>query len=288
MNSGGEEVELALEVGCALGESPVWDPRNNELVWVDIRGGRVYWWVPGASDARSLHVGHTVSAIAPRKTGGYMLATRSGFAVLDSAGAFALVAEVEADIPVNRMNDGKVDPRGRFWAGTMSETDEPGAGSLYRLNLDGSVAKVVEGVTISNGLGWSPDSTTMYYVDSLAHSLDAFDFAEETGQVTARRVVAEVPPALGLPDGLAVDEQGYIWVALHSGSAVQRYSPDGELDTRIELPVTLVTSCTFAGPDYKDLYITTAVDPERDEHLAGSLFVHRPRVGGIPSPLCES
>ena len=170
----------------------------------------------------------------------------------------------------------------------MAETDEPGAGSLYRLDLDGSVARVVDGVTISNGLGWSPDSTTMYYVDSLAHSLDAFDFVVETGEVRQRRVLAEVPSAMGLPDGLTVDEQGYIWVALHSGGAVHRYSPDGRLDTRIELPVALVTSCTFAGPEYKDLYITTAVDPERDEHLAGSVFVHRPRVSGMPGPLCES
>jgi sugar lactone lactonase YvrE len=289
MNADGHEsAELALELRCALGESPVWDPRSNELVWVDIRSGNVYWWAPGSSRPRSVQVGHTVSAIAPRRAGGYMLATRSGFAVLDEAGSFAPLAEVEAEAPENRMNDGKVDPRGRFWAGTMSELDEPGAGSLYRLDLDGSVAKVIEDVTISNGLGWSPDASIMYYVDSLAHSLDAFDFALESGAATARRVVAEIPPALGLPDGLTVDEQGHVWVALHSGGAVHRYSPDGDLVTRVELPVSLVTSCAFAGPKYQDLYITTAVHPDRDEPLAGSIFHYRPRVGGIPGPFCES
>ena len=170
----------------------------------------------------------------------------------------------------------------------MSETDDPGAGALYRLNFDRSVTKILGGVTISNGLGWSPDKTVMYYVDSLAHGLDAFDFSVDSGEVAVRRRLADIPQALGLPDGIAVDEQGFIWVALHSGGAVHRYSPEGELDSRIEVPVALVTSCAFGGPDYHDLYITTAVDPERDEPLAGSIFRYRAPVGGTPGPLCES
>ena len=283
-----DEVELALVARCALGESPVWDTRINELVWVDIRGGNVLWWAPGSPSARELHVGHTVSAIAPRSAGGYIVATRSGFGTVDDKGVFELIVGVETDLPQNRMNDGKCDPVGRFWAGTMSETDEPGAGSLYRLNLDRSVTKVVSGVTISNGLGWSPDKTVMYYVDSLAHGLDAFDFSVDSGEATARRRLAEIPEELGLPDGIAVDEQGYIWVALHSGGAVHRYSPEGELESRIEIPVALVTSCAFGGPDCHDLYITTAVDPERDEPLAGSIFRYRARVGGTAGPLCEN
>jgi len=199
-----------------------------------------------------------------------------------------MIAGVETDLPQNRMNDGKCDPAGRFWAGTMSETDDPGAGSLYRLNLDRSVTKVVSGVTISNGLGWSPDATIMYYVDSLAHGLDGFDFSVDSGEVTARRRIAEIPEEVGLPDGITVDEQGYIWVALHSGGALHRYSPEGDLEARIELPVALVTSCAFGGPDYHDLYITTAVDPARDEPLAGSIFRYRAPVGGSAGPLCES
>ena len=284
----GEQVELALAAQCALGESPLWDARTNELVWVDIRGEKIFWWAPGSPSARELHLGHTVSAIALRKSGGYIVATRSGFGTVDDDGAFELVAGVETDLPQNRMNDGKCDPAGRFWAGTMSETDDPGAGSLYRLNLDRTVTKVLSDVTISNGLGWSPDKTVMYYVDSLAHGLDALDFSLDSGAATERRRLADIPGELGLPDGIAVDEQGYIWVALHAGGAVHRYSPEGELDSRIEIPVALVTSCAFGGPDYHDLYITTAVDPERNEPLAGSIFSYRANVGGSPSPLCES
>jgi sugar lactone lactonase YvrE len=282
------EVELALKVQCALGESPVWDARTNELVWVDIRGERVYWWVPGSPSIRELHIGHTVSAVAPRRLGGYVIAVRSGFGVLDGEGTFELIAGVETDLLQNRMNDGKCDPAGRFWAGTMSETDDPGAGSLYRLNLDQSVTKVVSGVTVSNGLGWSPDATVMYYVDSLAHGLDAFDFSVDSGEATTRRRIAEIPEELGLPDGIAVDDQGYIWVALYSGGALHRYSPEGELESRIEVPVALVTSCAFGGPDYHDLYITTAVDPERDEPLAGSIFRYRAPVGGRAAAFFES
>jgi sugar lactone lactonase YvrE len=270
-----------------LGESPVWDPRTAELVWVDIRGERVYWWEPGALSPKSLYVGGSVSAVAPREAGGYMLATRSGFAVLDETGALSVIAEVEAELPENRMNDGKCDPRGRFWVGTMSESDRPGAGSLYRLENDGSVAKVVGEVSISNGLDWSTDEKVMYYVDSLAHGLDAFDFTSETGEVSARRRLVDIPESLGLPDGITVDEQGYVWVALHNGSAVHRYSPEGLLDMRIELPVALVTSCTFGGPDLHDLYITTAVDPDRQEPLAGSIFRYRSDVGGRAGHLCK-
>jgi sugar lactone lactonase YvrE len=254
---------------------------------VDIRAERVYWWKPGAPSATSLHVGHSVSAVAPREAGGLLLASRSGFAILDDSGVFDVIADVEADLPENRMNDGKCDPRGRFWAGTMSESNRPRAGSLYRLDNDGSVTLVVGAVTISNGLDWSADEKIMYYVDSLAHGLDAFDFTAETGEVGTRRRVVDIPESLGLPDGITLDEQGFIWVALHGGNAVHRYSPEGLLERRIELPVSLVTSCSFGGPDLRDLYITSAIDPDRDEPLAGSIFCYRSDVGGRAGHLCK-
>jgi sugar lactone lactonase YvrE len=282
-----ESAELALELSCALGESPIWDARTEELVFVDIPPGDVYWWSPATARPRRARLGQSVSAIAPLAWGGYVLATRSGFAVLDEGGDLELVAAVEPDRPGNLMNDGKCDPRGRFWAGTMSATEEPGAGSLYRLELDGSVTKVVAGVTVSNGLDWSGDGKTMYYVDSLARGLDAFDFSMETGDVTARRRVADIPASSGVPDGICVDEEDYIWVALYSGHAVHRYSPEGVLDARVELPVALVTSCTFGGPDLRDLYITTAGAPGSNEPLAGSVFCYKAAVPGRPRRQCE-
>jgi sugar lactone lactonase YvrE len=228
-----------------------------------------------------------VSAVAPREAGGFLLASRPGFATLDDSGVFSLIVEVEAELPENRMNDGKCDPRGRFWAGTMSEWNRPRAGSLYRLDNDGSVTQVVGAVTISNGLDWSIDEKIMYYVDSLTHGLDAFDFTAETGQVRDRRRVADIPESLGIPDGITLDEQGFIWVALHGGNAVHRYSPEGLLERRIELPVSLVTSCSFGGPNLDDLYITSAVDPDRHEPLAGSIFCYRSDVAGRTGHLCK-
>ena len=210
-----------------------------------------------------------------------MLATRGGFAKLDESGRFELIVEVEADIPVNRMNDGKCDHYGRFWAGTMSEDDEPGAGSVYRLERDGSVTKVFGGSTVSNGLDWSPDGTVMYYVDSLTYGIDAFDFDGPTGEPSARRRLVDIPREKGLADGVTVDKEGFIWVALHSGGGLERYSPQGVLDIRVDLPVSLVTNCAFGGPDLTDLYITTAVSRDLEEELAGALFLYRPGVAGL-------
>jgi sugar lactone lactonase YvrE len=204
MTTGGAGgVELAVDVRCGLGESPVWDWRTGELVWVDIRGGDFYRWsgpsCPGGPGAwRSTRVGHCVSAVAPRAAGGFVLATRSGFATLDEAGTFEMMAEVESDMAENRMNDAKCDHRGRLFAGTMSEKYEPGAGSLYVLDVGGAVSKVLGGATTPNGLDWSPDGKTMYFIDSRAYGLDAFDFAEGTGRLTARRRLVDVERHLGL------------------------------------------------------------------------------------------
>jgi sugar lactone lactonase YvrE len=192
-----------------------------------------------------------------------------------------MLAEVEADRPVSRMNDGKCDRRGRFWAGTIAEVHEPGAGSLYRLDADHRAVQVLTGVTTSNGLDWSPDGSTMYFIDTHAHGVDAYDFDEATGEIHNRRRLIDIDPEVGLPDGMAVDAEGGLWVALYDGRAVHRYSADGVLEGRLELPVSLVTSCAFAGPELADLYITTAADRHPDEPLAGAVFHCRPGVAGL-------
>ncbi len=284
---GGADVELAVDAHCLLGESPVWDPRFGELVWVDIRRGVFHRWAPGTSTAEKVVIGHSLSAVGLRRRGGYVLATRIGFACLEPDGSFGLLAEVEADVRANRMNDGKCDPTGRFWAGTMSDDHAPAGGALYRLEIDGAVAKVLEGVTVSNGLAWSGDERTMYYVDSHTHGLDAYEFDAEKGELGTRRRVVDIDPSLGHPDGITIDQDGLIWVALHSGGAVHRYRPDGVLDIRLELPVPIVTSCGFGGDDLQDLYITTAVSDGMWAEHAGGIFRYKSRVAGTPAAWYE-
>ena len=187
--------------------------------------------------------------------------------------------------PGNRMNDGKCDPAGRLWAGTMALDLTPGAGSLYRILPDHSVTSVVTGVTCSNGLGWSPGGDRMYYIDTFAGGIDVFDFEVETGEALNRRRLASVTPT-EVPDGLAVDSEGHIWVAVFGDACIRRYTPDGQLADRLELPGRQPTSVAFGGDDLGDLYITTATirfGAEQHDHPdAGATLVCRPGVTGTP------
>jgi sugar lactone lactonase YvrE len=196
------------------------------------------------------------------------------------------VAPVEADVTQNRMNDGKCDPAGRFFAGTMSFDPTPGTGAFYRLDPDLSVTRVLDGVTLSNGLDWSPHQRTLYYIDSMTQGVDAFSFDVRTGRLSDRRRLITIPADVGLPDGMTVDAEGYLWVALHGSGTVRRFSPDGSLERVVRLPVSHVTCCAFGGADYSDLYITSMTygleQKIRDEPLAGSLFRCRPGVRGRP------
>jgi len=229
-----------------------------------------------------------VGAAALTAAGDLVLAVRDGFARLDlDSGKVRAIADVEADLPDQRMNDGKCDPAGRFWAGTMALDKRPGAGALYRLDPDGRVHRILDGVSISNGLDWSDDGRLMYYVDTPTRSIDVFDFDVASGAIANRRALARVERGDGWPDGLTLDADGYIWVALWAGAAVRRYAPDGTLDRVVAVPTTYPTSCAFGGPDLQDLYVTTAataLTPEERlrEPLAGGLFRCRPGVQGRP------
>lgn len=281
--------ELVLDARAELAEGPVWDAGRAELVWVDIPGHAVHFFDPGSVENRSVDVGRPVGAAASRMSGGMVLALSDGFGFLDErTGEVEVVASVGEGDPRVRMNDGKCDPAGRFWAGTLTEPMEEGASALYRLDPDLRVAKVLEGVTISNGLGWSPDRDSMYYADSPTGGVDVFDYDETTGDVENRRRLIAIPPDLGMPDGLTVDAEGFIWVAIYGGSCVRRYSPDGGLDAVVELPAGQATSCTFGGPDLTDLYITTGsenFDPRKRtaEPHAGGIFCCKPGVRGLPA-----
>ena len=282
-------VETVVALGSELGEGPVWDPRSGRLVWVDILGRKIHATDPATGVTASIETPLHVGAVAPRARGGFLGALQDGFWILGDGPPRRITAIPESR-PGLRFNDGKCDPAGRFWAGTMTYDVTPGAGALYRLDLDGRVTRVVPEVTISNGLAWSRDGRTMFYVDSPTHRIDAFTFDPETGTPTGRRTIVEIPPELGTPDGLTIDEDEGLWVALAHGGAVHRYV-DGRLDRVIALPVSLPTSCTFGGPELDTLFITSAWEHMTDEErarepLAGALF--RVHVGhGIRGRLAD-
>ena len=268
-----------------LGESPCWDARAGLLCWVDIPAGTIHRYDPADGSRDSIAVGQPVGAVAPRAAGGLVTAVRDGFALCDPASrTFELVARVEADRPGNRMNDGKCDPAGRFFAGTKAEDDTPGAGALYRLDPDLAVTRVVGDVTISNGLDWSADGRLFYFIDSPTRRIDVFDRDPGTGEIAGRRSFVELPVGAGWPDGLTVDAEGCVWVALWGGGAVRRYRPDGRLVHILRLPASRVTSCVFGGLDLDVLYVTTAAAEPGSalpaEPDAGSLFACRVGVVG--------
>ena len=283
------KAELVVDVGAAHGEGPFWDAATGRLGWVDLMAGHLHFHDPAGPADTVIDTGKPLGAVVPRAAGGYALAVEDGFAVLDpGSDAPRFIAGVETGGGKLRMNDGKADPAGRFWAGTMAYALTPKAGSLYRLEADGTVAAMVHDVGISNGLDWSADASTMYYVDSLAYGLDAFDYDAASGAISNRRRIVELPdpgdsPAgLVVPDGLTLDAEGHIWVAVYGSHQVRRFSPSGELQAVVEVPVLCPTSCAFGGPDLATLYITTmhAIDGEPG---AGALYACAPGVGGRPA-----
>ena len=282
-------MDCVLDVQAELGEGPVWDPDAECLYFVDIERSRVLRYDPASQASRSFDIGTMVGAVALTTTGDLVLAVRDGFARLDlDSGHVRAVAAVEADLTDRRMNDGACDPAGRFWAGTMALDERHGAGALYRLDPDGCVHRMLDGVSISNGLDWSDDGRLMYYVDTPTRSIDVFDFDIVTGAIANRRSLVRVECGDGWPDGLTLDAEGCIWVALWSGGTVRRYTPDGTLDRVVLVPTTYPTSCAFGGPDLRDLYVTTAAtaltaDERARQPLAGGLFRCRPGVAGRPA-----
>ncbi len=289
--SGDINVELVLDAHARVAEGPVWDDVSGTLVWVDIMGNAVHRYDPARDRDKALDVGQPVGAAVLRRDGnGLVLALRDGFGVLDEkAGQVEMVAAVEADVPTNRMNDGKCDPAGRFWAGTMPFDPPPGSarGALYRMDKDFQVTAVVSGVTLSNGMDWSPDGRHMYYIDSMTQGVDVFDFDAATGSLGQRQRLITVAPEEGLPDGMTVDAEGGLWVALHGSGSIRRYTPNGHVDRVVRVPPTMVTCCAFGGPDLTDLYITTMTfgmseEARRAQPLAGAIFRCRPGVHGRP------
>ena len=279
-----QEPEVVVHAHPKHGEGPVWV--DGKLYWVDIAGCAVHCYDPATGEDTATDVGQAVGALVPRASGGLVLALRDGFAHLPGDGGdLEMLVEVEADQPGNRMNDGKCDRQGRFWASTMAFNAADGEGSLYCLGPDFVVRKVLDGLTIGNGLAWSDDDSTFYFIDSLTYGVDAYEFDAASGELGGHRRVVEIPEEDGIPDGMCIDADGYLWVAMYQGWCVRRYSADGHLDREITLPVSNPTCPAFGGDDLEDLYITTTPeglsDEERAEQpLAGAVFRVRPGVRG--------
>ena len=282
------EAELVLDAHAVLAEGPHWDTNSMRLLWLNITPGEIHWFDPQTGSDSISKVETMVGAAVPRKAGGLILATQNGFVFFDDDHQITPVVDIEADLGRNRMNDGKCDSQGRFWAGTMDMDLQKPLASLYRLDCDNQVETMLSEITISNGLGWSPDNSTMYYIDSMSQCVDAFDYDSLDGSIGNRRSILEIDAEEGLPDGMTIDVDGFLWVAIYGAGRVRRFSPQGVPDMEIKMPSTGVTSCTFGGPDLDDLYITTAAQFLSQEDLrqqphAGGIFRVRPGPRGLPA-----
>ncbi|MFE0102531.1 SMP-30/gluconolactonase/LRE family protein [Streptomyces sp. NPDC059009] len=272
-------VDVAVREFASLGEGPTWDPATDRLIWVDILGSRVHTYHPASGARTVMATEQHVGAAKPRAGGGLVVNLRDGVARYDADGAFSWL--LRDPVPGRRGNDAAVAPDGALWAGTMRYDEEPGGGTLTRLAPDGTHTEVSDAVAVSNGTGWSPDGTRMYYVDSPTRRVDV---CRMDGRLPVdRSPLAVIEEGAGYPDGLTVDADGCVWVALWDGAQVRRYTPDGTLDRVVELPVRRPTACAFGGPGLRDLYITTARTGLRQPHpLAGSVLVLPDAGQGLP------
>jgi sugar lactone lactonase YvrE len=275
------EVEVAVRERASLGEGPTWDPAARRLIWVDILGSRVHTYDPSDGRRTVMVTEQHVGAAKPRKDGGLVVNLRDGIGLYGADGAFSWL--LRAPVAGRRGNDAAVAPDGSLWAGTMRYDEAAGGGNLVRIAPDGTVGERLAEVAISNGTGWSPDGRLMYYIDTPTQRIDVFDVDGE--QILNRRVFAKIDPDAGSPDGLTVDADGCVWVAMWDGSAIRRYGPGGELDGVVPLPVRRPTACAFGGEGLRDLYITTArVGLTRPHPLSGSLLVLRDAGRGVAAP----
>lgn len=243
-----------------LGEGPIWNSQEEKLYWVDILDGTFWRWRPDSDAHEIFHVGTPIGVMAFRASGGLLMATKKGFATWDErTQQLEVIANPIADKEHMRFNDGAVDCSGRFWAGTMSMSNESSKeGILYRLDPDRSVHVMETGISVSNGIGWSPDNTIMYFTDSPQRVIYAYDFDAATGTITNRRIFARLQDSNAVPDGLTIDSAGYIWSACWDGAKIVRYAPDGQVERVIQVPALRTTSCVFGGSELNELYITSA------------------------------
>ena len=286
----GSDPVLALDCRNNLGESIIWDERHGRLWWANIHEGEVWSWQPSDSATPTVvKVGERIGAIGLRRGGGLALALESGFALSNGLGAeLERVASIEPELPTTRLNDGRIDPAGRFVCGGMDEArPQQGISAVYALDRAGKVASLIDGVHCANSICWSPDGRTMYFTDMPTRRIDRFDYDPMTGAVSNRRIFADLSREPGLADGSTVDAEGYLWNAQWGGSKLVRYAPDGSVDREVPLPVSNPTCLCFGGADLDVLFITSAwfgLDEATQgrEAQAGGVFAFKPGVRGLP------
>ncbi len=282
-------VEHILAAQNIVGEGPVWNGKEQALYWVDIQGHTIHRLQPETGEHHAFEVGVAVGVLAFRQTGGLVLATKNGFALWDTqTQRVHILVNPELDQTHKRFNDGAVDCKGRFWAATMNEEEEKQKpeGVLYRLDPDGTVHVMDTGFIIPNGMGWSPDNTRMYVTDSPKHIIYMYDFDLQTGAIEHRRTFVYTPEEQGVPDGLTVDSEGYVWSAYWGGAKLVRYDPHGKAERVINVPVPQPSSCVFGGKNLDELYITSARKGLSDEQikaypLSGDLFRLKTDIKGL-------
>lgn len=284
------ELEVVWDAGATLGEGPIW--YDSKLHWVDIEEGRVHIYHPKDEKKETFQLSGKIGTVVPRKSGGLVLAMENGFALFDpKKERLTPLPNPPAETLAGRFNDGKCDPQGRFWAGTMASRDGKAIGSLYRLDPDFQCEIIQNEIGCSNGLTWSKDQSTFYYIDSFKNRIEAYDFDADSGDISNLRIIADTPAGKNPPiyDGMTIDSEGLLWVARWTGNGVQCIDPTtGKVVEQIDVPVRKVTACWFGGDDLKDLYITTASVDETEEQLkdqphAGALFRCRPGAQGLPA-----
>ena len=287
------EPYVAVSQSCILGESPIWSVPEQALYWVDIRNPMIYRWDPDSNDLRNWRIQTEIGSIGFAGKKRLIAGTRMGFAYINlEDGGFKEIGDPEGGGRLNavRLNDGKVDRRGRFWCGSMEDPGYGEVASLYRCDPDHSVHRMEGPVCISNAICWSPDDTLMYFADSAKKVVWQYDFDAESGTIENRRTFIEVPDGEGVPDGATVDSEGFVWVAHMRAGRVKRYDPDGSVEREIRFPASLTSCPAFGGVDLSTLYVTTAssrfgLDDFEREPDAGSLYAVDVEVRGIPEPI---
>jgi L-arabinonolactonase len=282
-------IEVLVDVKTTLGEGPLWDVDEQRLYWIDSFDGRVFRCTADGREVRAWDVPQKIGSMCLRQGGGAVVSLQRGFHFLDfGTGEVSLIHDPEPDRPNNRINDGKVDRRGRFVAGSMDTMEEGGNGALYRLDPDLRVTKLEGEIIVSNGPCWSPDGRTFYFTDSWSGQISAYDYDLETGEIAGKRTFCRMEHEGGAFDGATVDAEGCVWSALVYVGKLARYTPDGQVERVIDMPVKKVTSVMFGGPDLDVLYVTSMAKPPlprfpADPGPRGSLFaVHGLGVRGVP------
>jgi sugar lactone lactonase YvrE len=282
--------ELVLDAKAMLGEGSLWHPKENRLYWVDIEGKALHIYDPATNEDKQFPVGARVGTVVPVEGGGALVALQTGIHKIDTkTGQLSFVNNPSPDTVNIRFNDGKCDPAGRFWVGTMAMDNRKKGAMLYRIDKDKSIHQMLDSVTISNGIVWTADKKTMYYNDTPTGTVQGFDYNDKTGEITNRRVVIRIPRGGGGPDGMTIDADGNLWVALWGSGTVGKFDPrTGELLQKVIVPAQNVSSCAFGGKNLDILFITTARAWVNDAKLkefplSGGLFSVKPGVKGVPA-----